>query len=241
MWNLIGNGHFCALYSHFLLCLYVCVRILFHVASWRKGTPAYLTLPHTQIANSTDALCATQFTQQTPFTRYLPSTPLIRFSCVCVIMYVFMCVCVCVCVCMCVRVWKGEAKKMCNSIYSTACLVPRLAPYLHRSLPLLLEIELPCPFPQAALRPSSKRANLTVFGRNRTRACFCWFFTLWTSHLFPQKPFYADKLNLCPQFFNFHKKCSHLSFCVWLQLKHFPANKVLTMEFQFPFKDLVPG
>ena len=130
-------------------------------------------LPHTQIANSTDALCATQFTQQTPFTRYLPSTPLIRFSCVCVIMYVFMCVCVCVCVCMCVCVWKGEAKKMCNSIYSTACLVPRLAPYLHRSLPLLLEIELPCPFPQAGLRPSSKRANLTVFGRNRTRACFC--------------------------------------------------------------------
>ena len=61
-------------------------------------------LPHTQIANSTDALCATQFTQQTPFTRYLPSTPLIRFSCVCVIMYVFMCVCVCVCVCMCVCV-----------------------------------------------------------------------------------------------------------------------------------------
>ena len=99
MWNLTGNGHFCVLYSHFLLCLYVCVRILFHVASWRKGTPAYLTLPHTQIANSTDALCATQFTQQTPFTRYLPSTPLIRFSCVCVIMYVFMCVCVCVCVC----------------------------------------------------------------------------------------------------------------------------------------------
>ena len=191
-------------------------------------------------------------TPRMPFAQHnLPSRPrlhatfhpphLIRFSCVCVIMYVFMCVCVCVCVCMCVCVWKGEAKKMCNSIYSTACLVPRLAPYLHRSLPLLLEIELPCPFPQAALRPSSKRANLTVFGRNRTRACFCWFFTLWTSHLFPQKPFYADKLNLCPQFFNFHKKCSHLSFCVWLQLKHFPANKILTMEFQFPFKDLVPG
>ena len=101
---------------------------------------------------------------------------LTRFSCVCVIMYVIMClclcvcvfVCVCVCVFVCVRVcmcvWKKEAKKMCNSIYSTACLVPRQAPYLHRSLPLLPEIELPCPFPQAALRPSSKRANLTVFG-----------------------------------------------------------------------------
>ena len=44
MWNLTGNGHFCVLYSHFLLCLYVCVRILLHVASWRKETPACLTL-----------------------------------------------------------------------------------------------------------------------------------------------------------------------------------------------------
>ena len=102
-------------------------------------------------------------TPRMPFAQHnLPSRPrlhatfhpphLIRFSCVCVLMYVFMCVCVCVC--MCVRVWKGEAKKMCNSIYSTACLVPRLAPYLHRSLPPPPRNRAPLPF--SAGRTSSE-------------------------------------------------------------------------------------
>ena len=121
MWNLIGNWHFCALYWHFLLFLYVCVRIVGILE--KRGT----RLPHTQIANSRDALCATSFTQQTPFTRYLPSIHpiwLVLAACVCVIMYVFMwvcvfaCVCVfgcvlvcvfvCVSVCMCVWKWGGQ-------------------------------------------------------------------------------------------------------------------------------------
>ena len=60
---------------------------------------------------------------------------------------------------------------------------------------------------QHFVRAQSELISPFLGTSNTTRACFCWFFTLWTSHLFPQKPLYADKLNLCPRFFNFLKKC----------------------------------
>ena len=159
------------------------------------------------------------------------------YVCVCVCVYVCVFVCVCVCVFGKGRPWR------CATAF-TQQLASSLA-WLHiytDLFPSSSKSSSPALFRrQDFVRAQSELISPFLGTSNTTRACFCWFFTLWTSHLFPQKPFYADKLNLCPQFFNFHKKCSHLSFCVWLQLKHFPANKVLTMEFQFPFKDLVPG
>ena len=132
-------------------------------------------LPHTQIANSTDALCATQFTQQTPFTRYLPSTPLIRFSCVCVIMYVFMCVCVCVFVCVCVCVFGKGRPRRCATAF-TQQLASSLA-WLHiytDLFPSSSKSSSPALFRrQDFVQAQSELISPFLGTSNTTRACFC--------------------------------------------------------------------
>ena len=163
------------------------------------------------------------------------------FACVCV----FVCVCVCVCVymCLCVCVFGKRRPRRCATAF-TQQLASSLA-WLHiytDLFPSSPKSSSPALFRrQHFVRAQSELISPFLGTSNTTRACFCW-----SSH--------------CPLHISFHKcpstltnsisvhnfsistnKCSHLNFCVWLQLKHFPANKVLTMEFQFPFKDLVPG
>ena len=121
-------------------------------------------------------------------------------------LYVFVCVCVCMCLCVCVF-GKGRPRRCATAF--TQQLASSLA-WLHiytDLFPSSSKSSSPALFHrQHFVRAQSELISPFLGTSNTTRACFCWIFTLWTSHLFPLKPIYADKLNLCPQCFNFHTK-----------------------------------